>query len=115
MRILTISFLAVALAACSREVPKVEGADAAGFSAPTSATAKAQADTAAGLPVEDGNDMQEAERGLVAREPSLKVMAADGSVAYDADGYQFIKGDAPGSVNPGLWRQAKLNNLHGLY
>ena len=115
MRILTISFLAVALAACSREVPKVEGADAAGFSAPTSATAKAQADTAAGLPVEDGIDMQEAERGLIAREPSLKVMAADGSVAYDADGYQFIKGDAPGSVNPGLWRQAKLNNLHGLY
>ena len=115
MRILTISFFAVALAACSREVPKVEGADAAGFSAPTSATVKTQADTTAGLPAEDGIDMQEAERGLVAREPSLKVMAADGSVAYDADGYQFIKGDAPGSVNPGLWRQAKLNNLHGLY
>ena len=26
-----------------------------------------------------------------------------------------MQGDAPASVNPSLWRQAKLNGMHGLY
>ena len=29
--------------------------------------------------------------------------------------YNFIKGDAPDTVNPSLWRQAKLNNIQGLF
>jgi alkyl sulfatase BDS1-like metallo-beta-lactamase superfamily hydrolase len=29
--------------------------------------------------------------------------------------YDFIEGEAPDTVHPGLWRQARLNNLHGLY
>lgn len=29
--------------------------------------------------------------------------------------YAFIEGDAPDSVNPSLWRQAKLNNINGLF
>lgn len=112
---LASAILILGLASCSRELPKVAGADDAGFSAPTTLTTLAQAEAAKSLPAEDGIDLQEAERGLVAREPSLKVMTESGAVAYDADSYGFIKGSAPGSVNPGLWRQAKINNLHGLY
>ena len=27
----------------------------------------------------------------------------------------LCRGDAPASVNPSLWRQGKLNNIHGLF
>ena len=33
----------------------------------------------------------------------------------DRPSYDFIKGDAPPSVNPSLWRQAKINNINGLF
>jgi alkyl sulfatase BDS1-like metallo-beta-lactamase superfamily hydrolase len=103
------------LAACDQQVPVNGDADTAGFTAPTSATLAAQAAIAKGLPVEDELDWQEAERGFIAREESLSVTGPDGRVVFDQDAYRFIKGDAPGSVNPSLWRQAKLNNRHGLY
>ncbi|MDI1301921.1 MAG: alkyl sulfatase dimerization domain-containing protein [bacterium] len=103
------------LSACGRELPLARDADAAGFSAPTAATVAAQAEAAKSLPAEDGLDAAEAARGLVAREPSLQVKAADGRTAFDQDAYAFIKGTAPASVNPSLWRQAQLNNTHGLY
>lgn len=115
MRPLLPCVFVMALAACSREVPPVAGADGAGFSAPTAATLAVQAEAAKGLPVEDGLDLAEAQRSLIAREPSLRVAMADGTGIYDADGYRFLSGTAPASVNPSLWRQAKLNNLHGLY
>lgn len=102
------------LGACSREVPPGAGADAAGFSAPTTATLQAQAEAEKELPPDDAQDREDAARGLVAREPSMRIAKA-GGVAYDGDGYGFLKGEAPGSVNPALWRQALLNNTPGLY
>lgn len=112
--VLTV-FLAVALTACSREVPVVAGADEAGFSAPTAITVAAQAEAAKGLPAEDGLDLQDAERGFVAREASLTVTNSEGGEVYSASGYDFTQGNYPDSVHPALWRQAKLNSLHGLY
>lgn len=109
------ALLAFALTACSRDVPPVAGADAAGFSAPTATTVAAQAEAAKGLPAEDGLDLQEAERGFIAREASLTVTNSDGGEVYSASGYDFTQGNYPDSVHPGLWRQAKLNSLHGLY
>ena len=103
------------LSGCDPQVPASSAAAEGGFSAPTSATLAAQADTAKSLPAEDALDQQEAERGLIAREPSLQVKMADGRVIFDQDAYGFIQGAAPGSVNPSLWRQAKLNNSNGLY
>jgi alkyl sulfatase BDS1-like metallo-beta-lactamase superfamily hydrolase len=29
--------------------------------------------------------------------------------------YDFVQGEAPDTVNPSLWRQAKINNHHGLF
>jgi alkyl sulfatase BDS1-like metallo-beta-lactamase superfamily hydrolase len=114
-RVLMLLALAGLLAACSRELPVSAGADAQGFSAPTAATLAAQAEAAKNLPPDDGSDFADAERGLVAREDAVKVTRPDGSAIYDGDGYGFLKGDAPGSVNPSLWRQARLNNTPGLY
>ena len=34
---------------------------------------------------------------------------------WDVDGFSFANGDAPPSVHPSLWRQAQLNNVHGLF
>ena len=42
--------------------------------------------------------------------------SADGTtVLIDFDAYKFVDGKAPPTVNPSLWRQAKLNNIHGLF
>lgn len=89
-------------------------ADPAGFTAPSEATKAANDAFAAGLALEDPLDFQDAERGLVARDPEQHVLSPSGRIFSQAD-YDFVEGDAPASVNPSLWRQAKLNRLHGLY
>jgi len=115
MRTVHCLLLVLLLSACTREVPPAADADAAGFSAPTAATQAAQAAAAEALPADDGSDLADAQRGFIAREDSLRIAAADGSTVYDADAFRFISGGAPASVHPGLWRQAGLNNLHGLF
>ncbi len=36
-------------------------------------------------------------------------------MVWSRPAYDFIEGDAPASVNPSLWRQAKLNDINGLF
>lgn len=103
------------LAACRRAPPPAAGADTDGFSAPTPLTVAAQERAKAALPPDDGVDRAEAERGLVAREQSLRILARSGAVAFEQDGFAFVKGEAPPTVHPSLWRQAALNDLHGVY
>lgn len=105
----------IALAACQQPPPPVAGADENGSTAPTAATLAAQAQVAADLPPDDTEDAAEADRGLIASEPALRVVNPDGTVVFDRAGYDFVSGPAPGSVNPSLWRQAQLNNRNGLY
>lgn len=81
----------------------------------STATQQANATTAQNLPLDDQADFEDAERGLIARDPNLVITDADGNTVWDMTAYDFIEGDAPDTVNPSLWRQAKLNDLHGLY
>ena len=67
------------------------------------------------LPLDDQGDFEEARRGLIASAPHLQIKDADGAVIWDMPSFNFIEGPAPASVNPSLWRQAKLNNIHGLF
>ena len=60
-------------------------------------------------------DFEDATRGLIASDPALKVAADNGSHVWNRPAYDFIQGEAPASVNPSLWRQASLNNIHGLF
>lgn len=60
-------------------------------------------------------DFELATRGMLASREDLKFMSKDGRVAWDMTGYAFVEGDSPDTVNPSLWRQAKLNNIHGLF
>jgi alkyl sulfatase BDS1-like metallo-beta-lactamase superfamily hydrolase len=109
--------LALAVAACGRApVPTTGDADAAGASAPTAATVAANRAVAESLPLADAQDFEDARRGFVASVPGLKVQKSDGRPVWDLGAYEFINdAPAPDSVNPSLWRQAQLNNIHGLF
>jgi len=81
----------------------------------TEATRAANAKVAAELPIADQKDFENARRGLLARIEGDKILNEDGSVAWDSRQFDFITGTAPDTVNPSLWRQAKLNSIHGLF
>ncbi len=71
----------------------------------------------AGLPAEDREDFADASRGLIAAEESLVLKDAAGRTVWDMASYSFLDGDpqVPETVNPALWRLARLNLAHGLF
>ena len=110
----------VAVAACNRAAtppppPGDAAPDAEGHVAATADTAAANAAVAEALPMAEAQDFDDARRGLLASEPDLEIRAADGTVLRRARDLAFVTGDAPPSVNPSLWRQAKLNGPNGLF
>jgi len=70
---------------------------------------------AAGPDFADRQDYAFAERGFVGSRAEPKITAADGRVVWDLAAYDFLKGPAPASVNPSLWRQSQLLAKHGLF
>jgi alkyl sulfatase BDS1-like metallo-beta-lactamase superfamily hydrolase len=113
--------LVFALSACQKDkpAPVFDPADTApgvaGNIPPTARTAARNAEIAERLPLSDRRDFEDAQRGLIASDPALRVLADDGSPIWDMVAYGFIDGETPPSVNPSLWRQAKLNDIHGLF
>ena len=81
----------------------------------TAATVRSNQAVAQGMAFDDKRDFEDATRGLVATMPAPLVKRADGRVVWNAERFDFIKGDAPATVNPSLWRQEKLNNARGLF
>ncbi len=107
--------LAVALGGCDEKMELGPDADALGHTAPTQATAKANAKVLDELPFSDRQDFEDAKRGLIASHPGLIIEDAYGGFVWNLPAYEFIDGEAPASVNPSLWRQANLNQMHGLF
>ena len=107
-----VMLLVLFLAACNSEEP---GADSNGHTAPTAATIQANKEVKERLNFSDKQDFEDATRGLVAADPALQASNADGGLVWDMADYGFIGAEAPDSVNPSLWRQARLNNIHGLF
>jgi alkyl sulfatase BDS1-like metallo-beta-lactamase superfamily hydrolase len=64
----------------------------------------------------DPADFERASRGLIAQHPTGVIQGAWGT-AWDVSKYDFIEQGSPNpdTVNPSLWRQAQLNNIHGLF
>lgn len=112
-------FVSVALmSACSGEgnlPPPQSGDDAAGFSPPSAATVSINRQLAQQLPLHDARDFDDARRGLIAAPQQLVISGPGGEPAWNMQDYAFITGEAPGTVNPSLWRQETLNNLQGLF
>ncbi len=63
----------------------------------------------------DREDEAFAARGFIATwgEPDIK--GANGDVIADLAAFDFLSGAAPATVNPSLWRHAKLVTKHGLF
>ncbi|MFN8669900.1 MAG: alkyl sulfatase dimerization domain-containing protein [Gemmatimonadaceae bacterium] len=104
--------LLVPLAACRNEGARLAAGSGGEGVSPTVAAAHAQ--VASELSQADSADFSEATRGLVARATG-KITAADGRVLRDLDAFAFVRGDAPPTVNPSLWRHAILDGVPGLY
>lgn len=94
------------------------GPDALGRNPATPATTATQAAFAARLPFDDPADHERVRRGLLATHDG-PILNEDPSalrpVCFDPGHWAFVVGDAPPTVNAALWRQAKLNGVHGLF
>ncbi len=94
------------------------GASASAGSPPaTEPTRAANAAVAASLDLADQEDFELAIRGFVAAHPTGRIDRTDGRAAWDTSSHDFVRGsvEAPDTVNPSLWRQARLNSIHGLF
>jgi alkyl sulfatase BDS1-like metallo-beta-lactamase superfamily hydrolase len=89
--------------------------DGTGHTAPSEFTIRANAAVLEKLPFEDQTDFEDARRGLIATRSDPVIRDAAGKEVWNLDEFAFETGDAPDSVNPSLWRQAKLNSIHGLF
>ena len=67
------------------------------------------------LDLDNQQDFKDARRGMIAEAPNTALISKSGVQVWDAGAYDFIQGEAPDTVNPSLWRQAKLNNIRGLF
>ncbi|HEV2600513.1 alkyl/aryl-sulfatase [Sphingopyxis sp.] len=84
--------------------------------AASEATRTAQAEIAARLPLDDPRDEANVLRGKLAEIPGGVITDKQGKTVWDRRPYAFLDTkEAPDTVNPSLWRQARLNAVHGLF
>ena len=82
----------------------------------TPATIAANAAFMKNAPVTDKRDFEEAARGFIATLDTPVIRDAEGKIAWDLNAFAFIDNEtAPDTVNPSLWRHARLNMHHGLF
>jgi alkyl sulfatase BDS1-like metallo-beta-lactamase superfamily hydrolase len=68
------------------------------------------------LPFADIRDFDNASRGFIGTIEDGIIRKDDGSLVWNLQAYDFLDEEsAPDTVNPGLWRQARLNRISGLF
>lgn len=98
--------------------PAAQAASATAMPAAGSASPHTSAANKAVLTELDFGDRRSYEavsRGFIARLPDPVIRDKAGNVVYDSTRFDFIKGAAPDTANPSLWRQSELNKERGLY
>ena len=79
-------------------------------------TAQANAEVQQQLDFSDQKAFEDARRGFIAAAEDAPLLNPDGSTAWNMGAYAFLdEQPAPDTANPSLWRQAQLNNIHGLF
>ena len=63
----------------------------------------------------DRRDFDDADRGFIATLDPLTIKNEAGRVVWDMETWGFLDDDCPDTVDPSLWRQARLTSKHGLY
>lgn len=66
-------------------------------------------------PFLDTRDIEFARRGYLGTRKDPIIRDAKGDVVWDLNAYDFLKADAPATVNPSLWRHSQLTALNGLF
>lgn len=105
--VLALSFNSVL--AFAEEAPKEAPKDA------SEQTRQANAAVYKELPFADKQDFEDAKKGFIETLVPMTIKDAKGQTAWDLTSYDFIKGEAPDTVNPSLWRIAELNLNNGLF
>mgnify|MGYP006427193355 CR=1 FL=1 len=110
----------VLLAACGAEAPDpgsnpLADSDGRQPGAASPAVRNANAAVADLLPLDDQGDFEDARRGFLGTVENLEISDANGEIVWSVEDYAWQTGKAPATVNPSLWRQARLNNIHGLF
>ncbi len=84
--------------------------------AATTHTQKRNKQAAALLSFDDPADFERARRGLIATHDTGRISLGAHN-AWNVADYDFVRESeqAPDTVHPGLWRQAHLNCIHGLF
>jgi alkyl sulfatase BDS1-like metallo-beta-lactamase superfamily hydrolase len=68
------------------------------------------------LPFGDRADFEDAARGFIGTLPKVELRNAEGRIVFSLEDYAFLAHEeAPDTVNPSLWRQARLNMNNGLF
>jgi alkyl sulfatase BDS1-like metallo-beta-lactamase superfamily hydrolase len=85
----------------------------------TTATAQFHASAREALPTER-SDFERVTRGLLSGPAQRQIMGRFAHAVWDHDSYAFLDDprqadDPPATVHPSLWRQARLNNVAGLF
>ncbi len=101
--------LPMILGAPRPEIPRDVAAEA------TTSTKEAREKILKELPFANKQDFDFAARGFIATLEDPRIKDDSGKVVFDVSSYDFLKGDAPETANPSLWRQAQLITRHGLY
>lgn len=79
------------------------------------ATRERNAAAVQGLDFSDTEDFDDAQRGFIATVPDALVPGPKGPI-WSMKPYGFLDEEAaPATVNPSLWRLARLNRIHGLF
>ena len=101
--------LPLLLGAPAPDIPKDTAAK------PSESTGAVYAAVRKELDFSDRRDFEFAGRGFVATREDPLIRDASDKVVQDLSAYGFVKGEAPATVNPSLWRQAQLVTRHGLF
>ncbi|GAA0943185.1 alkyl/aryl-sulfatase [Actinocorallia libanotica] len=68
------------------------------------------------LDFDDERDFADVARGLIAPLPDNGVIRnSAGQIVWDLPAFSLVRGDAPATANPSLWRQSKLMKHAGLF
>ena len=116
--LLALSLVAASITGCDstiEQLPYSADSDSNGHTAATEITRNINNEVRHALPLADQQDFEDAKRGFIAKDEQLQIIGADEKTIWDMPAYDFIGDNAPDSVNPSLWRQAQLNNQHGLF
>jgi alkyl sulfatase BDS1-like metallo-beta-lactamase superfamily hydrolase len=82
----------------------------------TTATQNRNRGVLTSLPFGDTLDFDDASRGFIASLPDVEIRNDRGRVVWSLRDYAFLAHEtAPPTVNPSLWRQARLNMYNGLF